>query len=159
VRSIASSVCIILWTGPWFLYATPISLTHSWSWALLEMLPIVKLLKNFPAFYGTRRFITCSQEPSTDPCPKPHESNPYHPILSLDPHLGLLSVCFSLAVPPIWYMHSSYPPFVLHALPISSPLTWSFKLYLKKSQSYEAPYSAVPTPISPCLIWLPNQSV
>jgi hypothetical protein len=33
-------------------------LTHSWSWALLEKLPIVQLLKNFPAFYGTRRFIT-----------------------------------------------------------------------------------------------------
>jgi hypothetical protein len=26
------------------------------SWALLEKLPIVPLLKNFPAFYGTRRF-------------------------------------------------------------------------------------------------------
>jgi hypothetical protein len=34
------------------------SLTHSWSWALLEKLPIVQLLKNFPAFYGTRKFIT-----------------------------------------------------------------------------------------------------
>jgi hypothetical protein len=34
------------------------SLTHSWSWALLEKLPIVQLLENFPAFYGTRRFIT-----------------------------------------------------------------------------------------------------
>jgi hypothetical protein len=32
--------------------------THSWSWVLLEKLPIVQLLKNFPAFYGTRRFIT-----------------------------------------------------------------------------------------------------
>jgi hypothetical protein len=31
---------------------------HSWSWALLEKLPIVRLLENFPAFYGTRRFIT-----------------------------------------------------------------------------------------------------
>jgi hypothetical protein len=30
---------------------------HSWSWALLEKLPIVQLLKNFPAFYGIRRFI------------------------------------------------------------------------------------------------------
>jgi hypothetical protein len=35
-----------------------ISLTHSWSWALLEKPPIVQPLKNFPAFYGTRRFIT-----------------------------------------------------------------------------------------------------
>jgi hypothetical protein len=33
------------------------SLTHSWSWALLEKPPIVQLLKNFPTFYGTRRFI------------------------------------------------------------------------------------------------------
>jgi hypothetical protein len=35
-----------------------IVLTHSWSSALLEKLPIVQPLKNFPAFYGTRRFIT-----------------------------------------------------------------------------------------------------
>jgi hypothetical protein len=33
-------------------------LTYSWSWALLQKSPIVQLLKNFPAFYGTRRFIT-----------------------------------------------------------------------------------------------------
>jgi hypothetical protein len=33
-------------------------ITHSWRWALLEKLPIVQLLKNFRAFYGTRRFIT-----------------------------------------------------------------------------------------------------
>jgi hypothetical protein len=36
-----------------------ISPIHSpWSWTLLEKLPIVQLLKNFPVFYGTRRFIT-----------------------------------------------------------------------------------------------------
>jgi hypothetical protein len=34
------------------------SLTHSWSWALLEKPPIVQLLKDFPAFYESRRFIT-----------------------------------------------------------------------------------------------------
>jgi hypothetical protein len=41
------------------LYFSPniINLT-SWSWALLEKLPVVQLLQNFPAFYGTRRFIT-----------------------------------------------------------------------------------------------------
>jgi hypothetical protein len=33
-------------------------LLTQWSWALLEKPPIVQLLKNFPAFYGTRRFIT-----------------------------------------------------------------------------------------------------
>jgi hypothetical protein len=40
----------------WYIYCN--SLTHSWSRALLEKLPIVQLLENFPAFYGTRRFIT-----------------------------------------------------------------------------------------------------
>jgi hypothetical protein len=33
-------------------------LTSSGSWALLEKLPIVQPLKNFPTFYGTRRFIS-----------------------------------------------------------------------------------------------------
>jgi hypothetical protein len=32
--------------------------THSWSLALPEKLPIVQLLENITAFYGTRRFIT-----------------------------------------------------------------------------------------------------
>jgi hypothetical protein len=35
-----------------------ISLTHSWSGALLEKLSTVQLLENFPAFYRTLRFIT-----------------------------------------------------------------------------------------------------
>jgi hypothetical protein len=35
-----------------------ISLTHSWSWVLLEKPPTVQPLKKFPEFYGTRRFIT-----------------------------------------------------------------------------------------------------
>jgi hypothetical protein len=34
------------------------SLTHSWSWALLEKLAIVQLLKSFPTCYGTRMSIT-----------------------------------------------------------------------------------------------------
>jgi hypothetical protein len=29
-----------------------------WSWALLEKLPVVHPHKNFPTFYGTRRFLT-----------------------------------------------------------------------------------------------------
>jgi hypothetical protein len=40
-------------------------------------------------------------------------------------------------------MHSPSPPFALHALPISSSLTWSFSLYLTESTSYEAPHYAV----------------
>jgi hypothetical protein len=33
------------------------SFAHSRSWALLEKPPIVQVLNNFPAFFGTRRFI------------------------------------------------------------------------------------------------------
>jgi hypothetical protein len=36
----------------------PTQLTHSWSWSFLEKQQIVQLLKNFPVFDGTRRFIT-----------------------------------------------------------------------------------------------------
>jgi hypothetical protein len=42
--------------------------------------------------------------------------------------------------PPISYMHSSSSPVVLHALPMSSSLTWSFKLCLEESTSYEGPH-------------------
>jgi hypothetical protein len=35
-----------------------LKITHSRSWAILDKLPIVPPLKNFPALYGTRRFIT-----------------------------------------------------------------------------------------------------
>jgi hypothetical protein len=36
----------------------PADIIHSWIRAVLEKLPIVQLLKNFSALYGTRRFIT-----------------------------------------------------------------------------------------------------
>jgi hypothetical protein len=40
-----------------YILTTSVIFTHSWSWAFLEKPPIVQLLKNFPAFYGSRRFI------------------------------------------------------------------------------------------------------
>jgi hypothetical protein len=67
---------------------------------------------------------------------RPHKSPPLVPILSqIDPIPTILSylsktyvlvfpvVSFLLAFPLISYMHSSSPPFVLHALPISSSFT------------------------------------
>jgi hypothetical protein len=52
-------------------------------------------------------------------------------------------VSFLLAYPKISYMHSFSPPFVLHALSISSSLTWSFWLYSEKNTNYETPNYAV----------------
>jgi hypothetical protein len=42
---------------PGWAQPSPLTLT-SWSWVLLEKPPVAQLLKNFPTFYGTRRFIT-----------------------------------------------------------------------------------------------------
>jgi hypothetical protein len=71
--------------------------------------------------------LLCSQEPSTGPYSEPDQSHPVSPrsilILVTHLHLGLPSGLF-LAFPPISYMHSSSPPFVIHALPVSSSFTW-----------------------------------
>jgi hypothetical protein len=66
-------------------FRTPVctSLTHSWSWALLEKPPIMQLLKNFPAFYGTRRFITVFTRALHYSLSLVRSTNPYHPILCL----------------------------------------------------------------------------
>jgi hypothetical protein len=58
-------------------------LTYLRNWALLEKLPVVQLLKNFPTFLGTRSSSPCSQEPYTGPYPEPDRFSPYYPILSL----------------------------------------------------------------------------
>jgi hypothetical protein len=50
----------------------------------------------------------------------------YFNIVHLPTFFVFLVVSFLLAFPPISYMHSSSPPLVLHALSISSSLTWSF---------------------------------
>jgi hypothetical protein len=46
-------------------------LTTPWRRVLPEKLKRPKLLKKFPEFYGTRRFVTASQELATCPYPQP----------------------------------------------------------------------------------------
>jgi hypothetical protein len=69
--------------------------------------------------------LSCSQKPSTGLYPEPDKSEPPHPILSLQEpfkycpptySLVFLVISFLLAFPPMFFMQSSSPPFVLHAL-------------------------------------------
>jgi hypothetical protein len=49
------------WNGVFMLHknqSAKLTKLTSWSWALLEEPPIVRPLKSFPAFYGTRKFRT-----------------------------------------------------------------------------------------------------
>jgi hypothetical protein len=79
--------------------------------------------------------LPCSQEPSTGPYLKPDQIHTI-PLYLSKIHFSIihpptswsvfLVVSFLLAFPQISYMHSSSLSFLLHALPISSSLTWSF---------------------------------
>jgi hypothetical protein len=100
-------------------------LTHSWSWGLLEKLAIVQPLKNFPAFYGTRRFITVLTRALHWSLfwARSIQSIPFHPIslksiLILSTHLRLglpsglfpsrLSMSFRLPHYLLWGMYSLF---------------------------------------------------
>jgi hypothetical protein len=48
----------------------------SWSRVLLEKLTNIQLVKKFPAFYGTRRFITAFTKHATRPYSEPDLSSP-----------------------------------------------------------------------------------
>jgi hypothetical protein len=103
-------------------------LTYSRSWGLLKEPLIVHPLKNFPAFHGTRRFYTVFTRALrwSLSWAISIQSTPSHPISLRSYILVFPVVFFLLAFLPISYKHSYSPPFVLHAPPISSFLTWSF---------------------------------
>jgi hypothetical protein len=106
-----------------------------WSWASLEKPPVVQLLKNFPTYYGTRRFITVFTTTLlfSLSCARWIESIPPH---SISPRWTLILSCHLRIRLPNGLFPSGFPtnilyaflfsPFVLHALPISFSLTWSF---------------------------------
>jgi hypothetical protein len=64
-------------------------------------------------------------------------------ILSLTIVKLFLVVSFLLDIQPKTCMHSSTPPCVSYAHPISPSFSWTFWLYLATSTSYEAPHYAV----------------
>jgi hypothetical protein len=122
-----------------FEFALTYLLTHLRSWALLEKLPIVQPLKNFPTFYETRRLITVfTRAPQCSlSWARSIQSIPSHTIslrsiliLSTHLHLGLPSGLFPSGFPAnILYAfllspHSCYKP-----RPSHPPWIWSCTIY------------------------------
>jgi hypothetical protein len=65
--------------------------------------------------------LPCSKDTSVSPYHEPHQSNPYHHILSMiyfNTVLVFPVVSYLLAFSSVSYMHYTSPQFVLHALPI-----------------------------------------
>ena len=95
----------------WWHKIRPYLLTYiltPWSRALIEKITGWQLVKKFPAFYGTRRFITAFTRSTTSPCPEPDQSSPCPPhptswrsflILSYHLRLDLPSILFPSGVP------------------------------------------------------------
>jgi hypothetical protein len=97
--------------------------TYLRSWALLQKLPIVPPLKNFPALYGTRKFITLFTRALHWflSWTRSIQSIPSHPIslrsiLILSTHLRLClpSGLFPCDFPTIILYGFLFSPFVLH---------------------------------------------
>jgi hypothetical protein len=78
----------------------------------MEKLKSPKLLKKFPAFYGTRRFITCPypEQDQSSLCPPPNLSKVHFSII--------LHLCLGL---PSGLLPSGFPTKALYA-PLLSPI-------------------------------------
>jgi hypothetical protein len=96
------------------------SFTYSWSWALLEELPILQLLKNFPAFYGNWRFITVFTRVLHWPLSwtRSIQSIPSYPIYPRSIFILLTHLCFGL---PSGLFPSGFPTNTLYAF-LFSPI-------------------------------------
>ena len=123
-----------------------------WCRVLLGKLNVLQLVKKFPAFHGTQRFITeltsvrhlslywASRIQSTYPHPTSWRS-----ILILSTHLRLVlpSVSFPPISTPRTYTHPFPHPYAPHAQPISFFSILSPEKYWVRSTNHLAPRYAV----------------
>jgi hypothetical protein len=76
-----------------------------WTRILLEKLMVAQLIKKFPAFYATSRFLTRAPPPPTGPFP---EFNPHHLTLFLLKSILILSSHLGLGLPSGSKFHKKY---------------------------------------------------
>ena len=122
-----------------------------WSRVLLEKLRGPQLVKRFPAFYGTWRFITefTNSRHLSLSWASSIQSMPSHPtswwfilIFVLPTTPGSSWVSLPQISPTEPRIHLSSPPYVLHAPPISFFSTWSpeqyscMDIFFKKKKHY-----------------------
>jgi len=121
-----------------------------WSTVLLEKLTGPQLLKKFPTFYGSRRFITAftcvhhlslSSARSIKPILPSHLKIHLNIILPTMPgsHRWSLTLRFPHQNP----VYTSPPPYLLHAPPISFFWIWSPQQCCVSSTDHEAPHYVV----------------
>ena len=132
-----------------------LTLTHSltpWCRVLLEKLTGLQLVKKFPAFHGTRRFITALTSvrqlflswASPIQSIYPHHTS-WRSILILSTHLrlGLPSGLFPSGFPTKTLYTPSPHPYAPHAQPISFFSILSPAKYWVRSKNHLAPRYAV----------------
>jgi len=113
-----------------------------WSRALLEKLTGFQIVKKFPAFYGTRRFITALTSVRHLSYPGPARSSPIPEDPSLYYHVIYAWVSQVVSYPQISLPNScirlSFPPYALHVPPISFFSIWWPEQHWVKSKVPEA---------------------
>jgi hypothetical protein len=107
----------------------------TWSWALLEKLPIVYLFKNLPAIYRTRRFITVFTRTLHLSYPEPDWSSPYHTILSLLSSLLILSTHVRLGLRSGLSLATN----ILNKQSRTADKEWSFSLGVRRGANNSSP--------------------
>ena len=127
-------------------------LVTPWCRVLLEKLTGLQLVKKFPAFHGTRRFITALTNvrhlsltwASPDQSIYPHPTS-WSSILILTTHLrlGLPRVSFPPVSPPTPYTPPSPQPYAPHAQPISFFSILSPAQYWESGTNHLAPRYAI----------------
>ena len=135
-----------------FIYLLTYLLTP-WCRVLPEKLTCLQLVKKFPAFHGTRRFITALTSVCHLSLPRasPIQSIYLHPtswrsiiILSTHLHLGLPSGLLPSSFPTKTLYTPSPHPYAPHAQPISFFLDFITRTILGEEYNHLAPCYVIP---------------